>query len=145
MDPRTVDLRINCQFEPIWLRGKTHPRLACSPEASSIVPESVFSFVKQSLHQFCIEIGRDYITQTRVDQYSDYINSMPMALLRAPIYLLAHGQFYDACGPNESITNERSALRAFRSTRNCWKRAPESVSKSMSKSALNMDPGAILA
>ena len=42
---------------------------------------------------------------------------MSMALLRAPIYLLAHGQFYDACGPNESITNERSALRAFRSTR----------------------------
>ena len=31
-------------------RGKTHPRLASSPPASSEMPESVFSFVKQSLH-----------------------------------------------------------------------------------------------
>ena len=37
-------------------RGKTHPRLACPAPASSGSPEMHFSFVKQSLHQFCIQI-----------------------------------------------------------------------------------------
>ena len=37
-------------------RGKTHPRLASSPRASSGLPAMHFSFVKQSLHQFCIQI-----------------------------------------------------------------------------------------
>ena len=39
-------------------RGKTAPLLASTPEASSIAPEVVFSFVKQSLHPFCIPSNR---------------------------------------------------------------------------------------
>ena len=35
-------------------RGKTAPVLASPAGASSIAPESVFSFGKQTLHQFCI-------------------------------------------------------------------------------------------
>ena len=35
-------------------RGKTRPGLACSGGASSGLPEMHFSFVKRSLHLFCI-------------------------------------------------------------------------------------------
>ena len=42
-------------FRRRLFHGKTAPVLACSPPASSGMPESVFGFVKRSLHQFCIE------------------------------------------------------------------------------------------
>ena len=58
---------------------------------------------------------------------------MSISLLRATIYLLAHGLFYDACGPNMSVTNERSSLRAFACTRNFRNRAGIRVSKSALK------------
>ena len=62
---------------PKVVRGKTAPALACSPPTSSRMPENVFSFVKRSLHQFCIEIGRDSIT-FRYTDYTDQHGGPPL-------------------------------------------------------------------
>ena len=53
---------------------------------------------------------------------------MSMALLRAPIYLLAHGRFYDACGPNEAKSIAFSAVIASRNAWNFQERRYVSVS-----------------
>ena len=55
--------------------------------------------------------------------------------LWSPIYLLAHGRFYNACGPKETISIACSVVIASTSARNCRDRFRISVSIS----ALNTD------
>ena len=99
------------------------------------MPESVFGFVKRSLHQFCIGF-RSRLYHNRPETIDTMITiSMAYCLLRAPLSHLAHGQSYGAHDPTETTAIECSLIRAFCEARDRRDPTLECVSKSIRSAA----------